>query len=1808
MDLINNRYRITKTLKKQRGSSTYLCSDMWSGNKLIKLHIINSNTISTSLIDYYKNQFISIAGLNSDKIMKNYSFGIVLEIDNKINTEKQYLYSVEYINKSLELLEYIKDMDIFQTMDLFINICEAIHYIHLKGYTYNSLNLGNIVICQDRGNYKVKLKDIATIRLEADTLIESKKENLQFQIQKTLGFEISDRRPDMYALGVLLLTMLRKQVCKTNPQDELQKCIKELKLGVKDRFEKKEMDFLNRLIPIMEKLLTLDEVFSYGSIYDFVKEINESTNCSYSVVDKKILTNLNFHTPIVGRDSDIKSIEEAYNSMAEYKTNKRIFLVEGDSGTGKTRFLEEVKFLLSLKKARVYSSFKLNKVNDDKYMWEEILRRIILHSDKGIVEKFSSEIIKFVPGILEIENTDFIEGFSDHNKYRLLNRISEFIGESIKNSPSIIIIDNIHLGNDFTIDVLNYLCNEIINDKNIILVFSYKDTDSIGNKRFTQFMERVNKRSDSDTIHIKNLDHKQTGEMIKNILSIGYIPIKLSKKIHSKTYGNPLFITEVIKELYSNKTIYIEDIGLWHIDVSEGDLDYKELNIPNTIEQVVLNQLKGINEINHRVIEIISVFNNATSLIYLSDLLNIDYKKLESTMEELVNKGILSKQIEDDGHVYDVYNKVLKDIVYDRISNEEKIIKHHRISELLENRINNNSNINLDELIYHLEKSGDKEKVKKYSIMNAKEKKSLRDVKLAIKNLEKALSYFDENDELRKADLLIEIGKMYVEIEDFSNGMKYFEEAEQLSKSLDDLENQAKAYVGKAEIYIFNLEDKKVLDCLDKTWEILNLIECAEVELQYKYSRAILLVDEEKYTEAIELYHSIIERCGDEYIKIKGNTYRSLAYAYVKINEFERAIELYKKAVELLYSIGYMRGVLYAINNIGTVYFDNYEDIDTALEYFLKVRDLSKEFEFLSSELLGLSNVGIIFYNRYEYSLAYEYLETALKKALDANYQQDVRFLFTNLTSLCLDMNNYSKAYYYYKLTIDSSNSANSLFENDDSISADVYYTFGKFDEALKYAEKDLIHYKNQKSASKYLSIIRYYLLKILTEKKESYDSYIEEIINTSRQVERIEYKIQELSVMAIILYKKNEHANARRIFSEIERFIDENIYDDCKIPYYYAKGVMETGEESLSLLNKALSLAKERKNKLFAAKIEIELGDYYYSKNDYYWSITYYLNAFEKIRNLTIDIPDEFRLHFVNNHDYVRFLYRIIYIKEILIDGIYNDKSIKWTEDKTKVNSLEELWSLLEDRSSNFNENKGFMEGLKKQYLSKFDNNILNEKDIMANLGSDIIENIKITLGYLGRKTLASNILVVLEGEKEDLEIIASMKQGGSIPKNKQIFEKAKLLMEAILISSRLDNDHDPSFLNEDMKGCMCIPIAIGYSQFSTHKEKKNSKKGTSRVLGYLYLETDNILNNFNHDTLIECITFINYIAFMCEKYELRKIASIDKLTEAFTRKYLEDEIKDLIEVSNESEGKFSLILYDLDKFKNVNDRFGHQTGDEVLRKVSKIVMDNIPETSILGRYGGEEFVITLPDVDSNEALVLADEIREKIYKNEILGEKVTISVSMGIATYPIHGDSTKDLIEKADQALYSAKEDGRNRCEIWNTNIKNKTKPLDKLDGILTGNSTQDAKNVLAIVETIQLFKTNLDEKEKIYIYLGRIMETVGSQYGYLFFLENGNIVERHGRKYQEEEWITDYNYNEDIVKRVIENKQGICMIDWDDVNQKDLIAGLPMWNSILALPVIQKDEVKAIIYLMVSTKVKEFGINDLNIASVFSNIIHI
>lgn len=126
---------------------------------------------------------------------------------------------------------------------------------------------------------------------------------------------------------------------------------------------------------------------------------------------------------------------------------------------------------------------------------------------------------------------------------------------------------------------------------------------------------------------------------------------------------------------------------------------------------------------------------------------------------------------------------------------------------------------------------------------------------------------------------------------------------------------------------------------------------------------------------------------------------------------------------------------------------------------------------------------------------------------------------------------------------------------------------------------------------------------------------------------------------------------------------------------------------------------------------------------------------------------------------------------------------------------------------------------------------------------------------------------------------------------------------------------------------------------------------------------------------------------------------------------------------------------MLDIDHFKEYNDKYGHLVGDVLLKEISRIIKDSIRQIDLVGRYGGEEFSIILTETDKEGAVFAAERIRQSVQNRSIRAydEDLKVTISIGISVYPGHGQDAAGLIEKADQALYQAKDTGRNRVCLY-------------------------------------------------------------------------------------------------------------------------------------------------------------------------------
>lgn len=235
-------------------------------------------------------------------------------------------------------------------------------------------------------------------------------------------------------------------------------------------------------------------------------------------------------------------------------------------------------------------------------------------------------------------------------------------------------------------------------------------------------------------------------------------------------------------------------------------------------------------------------------------------------------------------------------------------------------------------------------------------------------------------------------------------------------------------------------------------------------------------------------------------------------------------------------------------------------------------------------------------------------------------------------------------------------------------------------------------------------------------------------------------------------------------------------------------------------------------------------------------------------------------------------------------------------------------------------------------------------------------------------------------------------------------------------IVDTQWDQNPYKEYLPDGAKTYMAVPVII-----------------ENKLIGILAIE-DLPTSDFGKFTILAAQFALEMKRIILyEKVE--ELAITDGLTKAFAKRHMMERLVEEFERSARHGFNLSFIMIDIDYFKNYNDTYGHLVGDVVLKHIVTLVKNNTREVDLVGRFGGEEFCVILPETNKEEAQVVSERIREVVekYGFKAYDEMTSVTVSIGVATFPDDCNSSEDLIDNSDKALYQAKAAGRNKVCMY-------------------------------------------------------------------------------------------------------------------------------------------------------------------------------
>jgi len=358
------------------------------------------------------------------------------------------------------------------------------------------------------------------------------------------------------------------------------------------------------------------------------------------------------------------------------------------------------------------------------------------------------------------------------------------------------------------------------------------------------------------------------------------------------------------------------------------------------------------------------------------------------------------------------------------------------------------------------------------------------------------------------------------------------------------------------------------------------------------------------------------------------------------------------------------------------------------------------------------------------------------------------------------------------------------------------------------------------------------------------------------------------------------------------------------------------------------------------------------------------------------------------------------------------------------ELQSLQEKINLLSDENIKQRQNAVALEekilryNSLKEIIQEINQNLETEAvaDSLAKIAFSVISNNK-GLCVLYLVDNATQRLSLFKAKKEDKGLIIRAKEG-------DIFDlwvlrhTSPLLIEDIKKDFRFDLERLKELEERRVSSLISAPF-----------------KSEDKFLGILRLDNQEP-HFYSQDDLRFLVTLCDIGAVALENSQLFKytqdLAIHDALTGLYTKGYFLERLKAEC-IRGQRKGKvFSLLMLDIDLFKNYNDKFGHTAGDIVLKKLSQVIVESLVDLEpIVSRFGGEEFCVILLGIGKEKALKIANTLRQCIERQKIIlrRHETNVTVSVGIASFPVDATGDDELIQKADKAMYEAKEKGRNR-----------------------------------------------------------------------------------------------------------------------------------------------------------------------------------
>jgi diguanylate cyclase (GGDEF)-like protein len=1617
---ISSQYKITEFLDEGGMSLVYKGIDTGS-NQPVAVKVLKQGVSSSQAEDIirFRREATTVSKLTHPNLVKVYAVGeyeglnyIVMEL---VEGEKLE----QYIQKK-------KGLRIGKILQIIKAITEAIDYAHNAGVVHRDLKPSNILIAEGKRAFKTKVLDFGIAQVMELTQIKDEARivgTFSYMSPEQSGIikKPVDERSDLYSLGIMFYQLLTRELpFKGRDVGTI--------LHQQIAMQAVPPRQINRDIPeiieeIVLKLLKKDPEERYQTAKGLLSDLERYNKGEREFVLGKAdrLKKLTYRTRLVCREEEIERLKQLYNHTKEGRGS--ICLVSGEAGRGKSRLVDELRGYVyeqggeyiggkcfAQENKIPYQPFKealneyLNRI--DKLSAEEKKRRITRMKESlgELGEVICSlnpvmrEILGKVPALVALE--------AERENRRFLMVCAKFFRElGEKERPMVIVLDDLQWADEGTFTLLEEILEDV-GKYPVLIIGEYRDNEVGDTHSLVRIIKGAKEKGFAlEEIKLGNFDVPRLNRFISRLLLEDEDKTqRLSEYIFNKSKGNPFFSIEIIRQMVAEKALdYKEDH--WQVEWDK----LKSITISATIVEMLLKRIETLEKEQLDVLSIAAVIGRKFGMELLQTITRRPIEELINLVDEAIELQLLEKSVEERELLF-VHDRI-KDAFYHKIGEGKKKKLHLKIARVIEKLNRKNIEGVLFDLAHHYTEGGDRDKSLEYSFPAA----------------EKSKEGYANEEAIRYYTLVIDALK---------------------GKGQRGREKWIKAKEGLAEVYlVIGMSDEAIHICeevlplkestLDKT-RMYRMIGAAYfkkgdfVNSEDNIAQGLILL-KEKLPQArgkvimsaiSELFGHWLHRLFPQILLYKKNgaakvnpKYMEILLNYMTLNYMYILSDLVKFVNTAL------RMLNLAERNMGksrelAMSMSVYGCFCMAASLFKKGIYYNKEAVRMRTELQDAWGIAqSLMFTGSAYSWKGDYADS-IKHLLDSKerFQRIGDLWELGMLSIVLGTTYFYNAQYDKALEslfaqgkisrkIGDYFGESTAYENI----AAAYTETGELDKAEEYARKAVA--LSSEKGIPFIRCISHTHFGILNLTKGEWD---EAIANLEQAKKLYEEKIF-LRNYTVLLYPYLAEAyleKARAQKTDIRNKDKRKIRTACR------KALKETSPwanhygGALRVTGKYYAWAGRKRSaaRYFLKSIEHceKLGRKYELARGYYE----YGRLLKEQGN-----EDAAKANWQKAYDifreigagpYIRRTSELLGIKEPtgetaqerLSDRLKLTSVISVGHHLSSILDLDELLERIMDAAIE-------VTGAERGYLFLFPE---DEEGIFSLTSGAKAVGINREPGELEIK-VARNV---------DRDAFKQEEFGVS----KTIIKRVEESRQSILIIDAGGEDefkNQKSVVKYGLRSILCVPLI-----------------SKDRMLGLVYLDNRLVGGLFTEEKKELLQTVSVQAAISIENARLYKRAVKDGLTGLYNRIFFENYLLKSEEGARRYNKKLSLMIIDIDNFKQINDSYGHRAGDTVLCSVSKLIMNRLRKSDLAARYGGDEFVVLLSETGKEVAGCVGEDINKMLGEQEVSYEssegikKVKITVSIGIAEVEKEDDRLI-LLEKADKALYKAKEQGRNHVVVW-------------------------------------------------------------------------------------------------------------------------------------------------------------------------------